>query len=163
MPDEAAGEAFLELLLEELPPVLGPELPPLLLGWTLLLFRLLLRPLLLLRVRLWPLPLESGTSKSSSPLSLPSPSLLLMLELCLTRWRSVLGITSSERWTLKAFLLSFFPNPIFRFRPELSHTRRSRRLSSKDPTAQIPPMPPYFLPLGPTNKKMAFHGLNTDL
>ena len=95
-PRRGLGDVFLLLELDE-PPLLLEELPP------------PFPPPLLLLLR--SVPLISPDSPS------PKPSVLLKLLLCLTRWRRVLGITSSDRWTLKAFL-SFRPNPILRFRPD---------------------------------------------
>ena len=52
------------------------------------------------------------------------PSLLLKLLLCLTRCRSVLGTTSSDRCTLKA-PFSLRPKPILRFRPDVRNSNVS--------------------------------------
>ena len=53
-----------------------------------------------------------------------TPSLLLKLLLCLTRCRSVLGTTSSDRCTLKA-PFSLRPKPILRFRPDVRNSNVS--------------------------------------
>lgn len=88
------GDVFLLL---ELEPLLEPPLPPLPLDGPVAV-PLMLEPILVDSKRARVLEaLRSVPLESFAPSSPARPSLLLKLLLCLTRWRNVLGITSSDR------------------------------------------------------------------